>query len=85
MPGTDDDYIFKTPGDLMNVGSLFTEESTQINSLISRDIFTVRSDIFRVSSQGILKNETATRSREIVCVLKRQENKAAKILYWHEN
>ena len=85
LAGSEDDYIFKLPQDLMNIGSLFTEEATQINTLISRDILTVKSNIFRVSSLGILKNETVTRSREIVCVLKRQEEKPAKILYWHEN
>ena len=85
MPGTEDDYIFNTPQDLMNIGSLFTEESTQIDSLISRNLFGVSSDTFRIDSLGILKNESGARSREIVCVLKRQENKAPKILYWHEN
>ena len=85
LPGTEDDYIFNTPQDLMNIGSLFTEESTQIDSLISRNLFGVSSDTFRIDSLGILKNESGARSREIVCVLKRQENKAPKILYWHEN
>jgi len=85
LSGTEDDYIFKSPIELMNIGSLFTEEATQINSLISRNLLTVRSDIFRVSSLGLLKNERGLRSREIVCVLKRQINKGAKILYWHEN
>ena len=85
VAGTEDDYIFKTPIELMNIGSLFTEESTQINTLISKDILTVKSDIFRVSSLGVFKSQTATRSREIVCVLKRQTDKEPKILYWHEN
>lgn len=85
IAGTEDDYIFKSPVELMNIGSLFTEEATQINNLISRNMLTVRSSIFRVNSLGILKNARGSRSREIVCVLKRQENKGAKILYWHEN
>ncbi|MDD5282300.1 MAG: type II secretion system protein GspK [Candidatus Omnitrophica bacterium] len=85
LSGTEDDFIFKTPSALMSIGSLFTEEATQINTLISRNILTVRSDIFRINSLGQLKNARGTRSREIVCVLKRQKNKGAKILYWHEN
>jgi len=85
IAGTEDDYIFKSPVELMNIGSLFTEEATQINNLISRNMLTVRSSIFRVNSLGLLKNARGSRSREIVCVLKRQENKGAKILYWHEN
>jgi len=83
--GTEDDFIFKSPSGLMSIGSLFTEESTQINTLISRNLLTVRSDIFRVSSLGILQNARGARSREIVCVFKRQDDKAPKILYWHEN
>ncbi|MFA6129365.1 MAG: general secretion pathway protein GspK [Candidatus Omnitrophota bacterium] len=83
--GTGDDFIFKSPSDLMSVGSLFTDEATQINTLISRNMLTVRSDIFRINSLGILRNEKGDRSREIICVLKRQEEKAPKILYWHEN
>ncbi len=85
ITGTEDDYIFKTPIELMNVGSLFTEEANQINSLISRDLLTVKSDTFRISSLGQLKNEKQTRSREVVCVLRRQQEKSPKILYWHEN
>ena len=85
ITGTEDDYIFKTPIELMNVGSLFTEEATQINSLISRDLLTVKSDTFRISSLGQLKNEKQTLSREVVCVLRRQQEKSPKILYWHEN
>ncbi len=85
LTGTEDDYIFKAPVEIMNVGSLFTEEANQINTLISRNMFKVKSDIFRVSSMGILKNERGSRSREIVCVLKRQKDKAPQLLYWHEN
>ena len=85
LAGTEDDYIFKTPEDLLNIGSLFTEEATQINSLISRNMFTVKSNIFRVSSLGQFKDGRGTRSRQIDCVLKRQQDKAPIILYWHEN
>jgi len=83
--GTEDDYVLKNPSEIMNVGSLFTKEATQINSLISRNIFKVRSDTFRIISRGILKNARGDRSREIVCVLKRQKDKSPQLLYWHEN
>ena len=85
LSGTEDDFVFKAPIELMNIGSLFTEEATQINSLISKDILTVRSDIFRISSLGQLRNERGIRSREVICVLKRREDKRPKLLYWHEN
>jgi len=85
LSGTEDDFVFKSPSELMNIGSLFTEEATQINTLISKNILAVRSDIFRISSLGLLKNARGTRSREIICVLKRQKGNGAKILYWHEN
>ncbi|MBU0547394.1 MAG: general secretion pathway protein GspK [Candidatus Omnitrophica bacterium] len=85
LAGTEDDFVFNYPTELLNIGPLFTEESIQINSLISRNMLTAKSNIFRVSSLGQLKNERGVRSREIICVLKRQADKGAKILYWHEN
>ncbi|MDD5128487.1 MAG: type II secretion system protein GspK [Candidatus Omnitrophica bacterium] len=85
LSGTEDDYVFNAPVELMNVGSLFTKEATQINTLISRNMLKVKSDIFRISSLGILKNARGERSRGIVCVLKRQKDKNPKLLYWHEN
>lgn len=83
--GTEDDIIFNSPGELLNTGSLFTEEATQINSLVSSGILTVKSDIFRINSSGQLKDERGSRARGIVCVLKRQKDKGPQILYWHEN
>jgi general secretion pathway protein K len=85
LPGTEDDYVFKAPQELMNVGSLFTKEATQINSLISRNMFKVKSDTFRIVSFGMLKNARGQRSREVVCVMIRQDEKGPKLLYWHEN
>ncbi|MDD3345838.1 MAG: type II secretion system protein GspK [Candidatus Omnitrophica bacterium] len=85
VPGTEDDPVFNSPSELMNIGSLFTEEAAQINTLISRNILMVRSNTFRIISLGQMKDDSATRSRQIVCVLKRQNTKEPKILYWHEN
>jgi len=46
----------------------------------------VKSDIFRVSSLGQFKDARGgIHSRQIDCVLKRQQDKAPLILYWHEN
>lgn len=83
--GTEDDYIFNSAGDLINTGPLFTEEAAQINSLISRNVLTVKSDIFRINSSGQFKDERGSRARGIVCVLKRQQDKGPQILYWHES
>ena len=83
--GTEDDAIFKAVGDLNNIGSLFTEEAMQINRLITSDRLTVRSDIFRINAAGQLKDEKGMRQSNIVCVIKRQQDKGPQILYWHEN
>jgi len=86
LTGTEDDYIFKSPQDLLNIGPLFTEEAAEINTLISRNMLGVKSDIFRVSSLGQFKDARGgIHSRQIDCVLKRQQDKAPLILYWHEN
>jgi general secretion pathway protein K len=85
LTGTEDDFIFNSPADLLNIGPLFTEESTQINSLISKNMLTVRSNIFRINSFGQFKNEKGIRSREITVVLKRLDDAGPKLLYWHEN
>ena len=83
--GTEDDGVFKTVSEISNLGHLFTEEAAQLNSLISRNIFTEKSDIFRIHSSGQLKDKERVRSRDIVCVVKRQEDKKPQILYWNEN
>jgi len=79
--GTEDDGIFQSIQDLMKIGPLFTEESTQINSLISKKIFTVKSDTFRIKAIGELKNGNNVYSRRIICVLEYKTE--PKILYWH--
>jgi len=83
--GTADDGIFKTLADLNNIGSLFTEESTQINQLITSDQVAVKSSIFRINACGEFKDSRGVRQRNIVCVIKRQTEKPPQILYWHEN
>jgi general secretion pathway protein K len=84
VTGTEDDNIFKSPGDLNNIGSLFTEESTQISYLISSNMLTVRSDVFRICSEGSLESGTGKHTGGIVCVVKRLQDKRAQILYWNE-
>lgn len=82
--GTEDDNIFKTIGELRNIGPLFTEESQQINRIISLNVLTVRSDVFRINSAGILKNGSRNLQRNIVCIVQRRKEKNPQILYWHE-
>lgn len=83
--GTEDDNIFESVQQIRNVGPLFTEESIQINQLISSNILTVKSDIFRINSSGQLKDERGVRSRDIVCILRREKLKGPQILYWLED
>ena len=84
-PGTKDDNVFKTVNDLRNIGFLFTEDSMQINSLISNNIIKSQSDTFRINSFSHLKEGQDGASRNIICVLKLQAEQRPKILYWHEN
>lgn len=83
--GTEDDFIFKSIEDLRETGPLFTEESIEINRLTSSNMLTVKSDIFRINSSGQLREQARLRSRDIVCVLKRQKGKESEILYWYED
>lgn len=82
--GTEDDEIFKTAADIRKMGSLFTEEATQLNSLISKGLFSVSSDTFRVNSTGRSQEEEDSYQRTITCVFRRQKEKPPKILYWRE-
>jgi len=83
--GTIDDNIFKSVEDMRNIGSMFIEESIALNRLISYDICTVKSDIFRITSSGILKKDKGRElSRTITCVLRRKGEDRPQILYWHE-
>ncbi len=81
--GTDDDNIFKTIGELGNIGPLFTEESTQLNYILG--MLAVKSDVFRINSFGIFETSQRRLQRNIVCVIERQEKDPPNILYWHEN
>jgi hypothetical protein len=83
--GTDDDNVFETVNDLRKVGFLFTEDSIQINSLISGNIIKTRSDVFRIISSGRFEDTQKTNSRNITCVLKLQAEQMPRILYWYEN
>ncbi len=83
--GTEDDNIFKTVGEIRNIGPLSTEEAQEISRLISLNVLTVRSDVFRINSTGILKKGRRNLQRNIVCVVRRSAGKPAQILYWHEN
>ncbi len=84
VEGTEDDNIFKTVGEIRNIGPLFTKESEEINRLTSLNALTVKSDVFRISSAGILKVGSRTLQRNITCVVQRAEGKDPRILYWHE-
>jgi len=83
--GTEDDNNFTSAQGIRDIGPLFTEESIQINKLISGNILSVESDIFRVNSVGQLKAGKSVYSRNIVCVLQRNILKDPQILYWYEN
>lgn len=82
--GTEDDKIFKTIGELKSIGPLFRGESNQIDQLISLNMLTVRSDVFRINSSGILKRGKQQWQRSIVCIVKRQVKGTAQLIHWHE-
>jgi len=83
--GTMDDNVFKSVEDMRNIGPMFTEESIALNRLISYDICTVKSDIFRITSSGVLKKDKGRELvRTITCVIKRKGEDRPKILYWRE-
>ena len=82
--GTIDDNIFKSVEDMRNIGPMFTEESLALNRLISYDICTVKSNVFRINSFGILKNNGKELKRTITCVVERHDENRPKVLYWHE-
>ena len=84
IAGTKDDNVFKTAGDLRNIGSLFTEESAQINHLISSNMITTKTEIFRINSKGQIKYEKREHAGRIICVVKYCQDKKNQILYWHE-
>ncbi len=82
--GTDDDNIFRTPAEIRNIGSLFTEESEEINRVISSNALTVKSNVFRISSSGIFKKGNRNLQNNIICVVQRFDETPSQMLYWHE-
>ncbi len=84
IEGTKDDNIFKSVGEIKNIGYLFTEESEEISRLISLNVLSVKTDVFRISSSGILKRNSRMLHTNIVCVVRILAKKPPQILYWHE-
>ena len=84
IEGTEDDNIFKTPAEIRNIGPLFTKESEEINRVISYNVLTVKSNVFRIFSSGILKKGNRNFKNNIVCVIQRFRGKPSRTLYWHE-
>ena len=83
--GTKDDNVFESAGSLRNIGFLFTEDSIQINSLVSGNIAGTHSETFRIISTGLVKRDYGTVRRNIICVLRLRTEQEPEILYWHEN
>lgn len=84
MDGTEDDNIFKTVNEIRNIGPLFIKESEEINRLVSLNVLSVKSNVFRILSSGILKKGNRKLQRNIICVVQRSGNDPPRILYWHE-
>ncbi len=85
IEGTEDDNIFKTVAEIRNIGHFFTKESEEINRLISLNALTVKSDVFRISSYGILKKGSRNLQRNIICIVQKFEKDPPQILYWRED
>lgn len=86
LEATEDDKFFKAASELKNIGSLFAGEAEQIDKLISLNLFSVTSNVFRINASGVLKpeNEERTIWGDLVCVVQRGSDKRSSILYWHE-
>ena len=84
IDGTEDDNIFKTPAEMRKIGSLFTEESEEMNRAISSNALSVKSDVFRIISSGILKKGTDNLQNNIICIIQRLSKEPPRVLYWHE-
>ena len=85
IEGTEADNVFKTPAQIRNIGSLFTEESIEINRLTSGNVLSVKSDIFRIFSAGIFKKGNYDSQKNITCVVQRFADKPSRVLYWQGN
>jgi general secretion pathway protein K len=84
IDGTEDDNIFNTVAEIRNIGPLFTEESVEINSIVSLKALTVKSNVFRINSTGVIKKGDRDLRMDITCVVKMLPNKNPETLYWHE-
>ena len=84
IDGTEDDKVFKTVGDIRNMGHLFTEESLEINSYIG--FLDVSTNTLRIKAKGMIKNDDKIKYQtDITCVFSRGDKKGYEFLYWHEN
>lgn len=82
--GTGDDNVFDSVNSIREAKALFTEESAQLNQLVSKGLLTVNSNTFRINSLGkTVKSETGPK-RLISCVVEKEEGQQPKIVYWHE-
>jgi general secretion pathway protein K len=82
--GTEDDNSFQTVPGIRGMDALFTEESTQLNTLISKNLFTVTTNTFRINSLGETHEEGGGVRRYVSCVVKREQGEQPEILYWRE-
>ncbi len=83
--GTESDNLFESPSDLRNIGFLFTQDSIQINNLISKGLIKTDSDTFRIKSFGFLDEDNQENSRSITSVLRFRPEQKPEVLYWYEN
>ncbi len=82
--GTEDDYVFHTVAEIRNIGSLFTEEAAEINSIVALNVLTVKSNVFRINSTGSLEKGAYSPHQSITCVVEMPQGESLKMLYWHE-
>lgn len=84
LEGTEDDNVFRTPAEIRNIGPLFTKESEEMNRVISSNALTIKSNVFRIFSSGILEKGNRNLQNNIICVVWRLAGKPSRMLYWHE-
>ena len=84
IEGTEDDNIFNTVAEIRNIGSLFTEEAQEINSIVSLNALTVQSNVFRINSTAGVEKGSYSMHSSIVSVVEILQNESPKTLYWHE-
>ncbi|MCF7875338.1 MAG: general secretion pathway protein GspK [Candidatus Omnitrophica bacterium] len=82
--GTEDDILFTSTSQIIDMGNLTTAESTQFSSLSSKGVLGVSSDTFCINSLGSLKKGEKAGQR-ISCVVKRIQGEELEILSWEQN